>query len=818
MSTAPARTDGVDHSGAGDARVQGLLVGALERVQAVAESRLLDALLAANDVDTGELAAFDLRSSRGAGAVARFLKSRLDAGARGDAAELLESKLLEPQIRGGLLPRDALVGLLEDSEAPVVCLSAGPGWGKTTLLAQWASRSQRPFAWLAVDERDNDPIVLLTYVAAALDRVSPLDSRVFHALASPGASVEATVVPRLGAALAAMDEHVVLALDNVHLVDNPVCLDAIAALARHIPEGSHIALSARGRPVLPLGALRARGLVLEIGPDELRLDEAGARQLLTAGGVDLPKDRIAELTEQTEGWSAGLYLAVVSIRAQRTSAKGGATFSGSNRLVSDYLRTELLEHSPPEELRFLTRTSVLERMSGPLCDVVLEQDGSAAVLESLERSNLFLVPLDDTGEWYRYHHLFRDLLRSELARCDAELVPRLYTRASEWCAANGQPETAIGYAQEAGDAARVADLVERCAAPAYQSGRVATVERWLEWLDAHGELEQNAAVAVLGAIAAAVGGRPAQAARLAEMAERAKASGPLPDGSQSSDGWLAFLSALLCRRGVAAMRADADRAAELIPRGSQVRPSALVVSGIARWLQGEVDEADDIFAEAAEGLEVGAPEPAGVALAERAMLALSDGRWVAAEELAERSLSVLRRASLDEYPTSAAAYAVGARISLHRGDTQRGQELMGRSHQLRPRLTTALPYFSIQVRLELARAYLSIADSAGARTLLREADALVRHQPDLGTLPPQVAELRDSLETMHVDAPGASTLTTAELRLLPYLGTHLSFREMGQRLYLSQHTVKSQAIATYRKLGVNSRSAAVARAHEFGLL
>src|ERR671922_1430762 len=186
--------------------------------------------------------------------------------------ELLESKLLEPQVRSGILPREALVGRLEDAEPPVVCVSAGPGWGKTTLLAQWASRSQRPFAWLSIDERDNDPVVFLTYVAVALDRVSPLDASVFEALASPGVSVDATDVPRLGAALAAMDEHVVLALDDVHLVDNPVCLDAIAALARHVAEGSIVAVSARGGPALPLGALRARGVVLEIGPEDLRLN------------------------------------------------------------------------------------------------------------------------------------------------------------------------------------------------------------------------------------------------------------------------------------------------------------------------------------------------------------------------------------------------------------------------------------------------------------------------------------------------------------------------------------------------------------------
>ena len=233
------------------------------------------------------------------------------------AFELLESKLLPPQGRDGTVLREKLISSAEGSAAmPVVFIFAGPGWGKTTLLAQWAARSQRPFAWVTVDERDNDPIVLLTYVAAALDRVSPLDPSVFEALGSVGVSTEATVVPRLGAALAAMSQEFVLVLDDLHLLDNPVCLDAIAELTRNLPEGSQLALSARGVPALPVAAPRAQGLALEIGPDDLRMDQSEASQLLGAAGVDLPDEEIAELTEHTEGWSAGLYLAALAIRAR----------------------------------------------------------------------------------------------------------------------------------------------------------------------------------------------------------------------------------------------------------------------------------------------------------------------------------------------------------------------------------------------------------------------------------------------------------------------------------------------------------------------
>jgi LuxR family maltose regulon positive regulatory protein len=736
------------------------------------------------------------------------------------AFELLESKLLPPPGRVGSVSRAAIIDRLEARDAArVVCVSAGPGWGKTTLLAQWAARARRPFAWVGVDETDNDPIVLLTYVAVALDRVAPLDGSVFGALASPGVSVEATVVPRLGAALAAMGRPVVLVLDDLHVLENPVCLDAIAALTRHVPAGSQMALSARGRPALPLDALRARGLVLEIGPRDLRMDTAEARQLLTAAGADLPDERVTRFTEETEGWAAGLYLAALSIRVRGVDAGGAAPLSGSDRLVSGYLREELLAHAPPDELRFLTRTAVLERMSGPLCDAVLETSGSAAILESLAGANLFLVPLDGTRELYRYHRLFGGLLRAELARTEPELVPLLLARAADWCEDNGRPETAIGYAQQAGDVDRVARLVEACGQPAHQSGRVATAERWLAWLEEHGALERNAAVAVLGALIAAVQGHPAAAERWADAAERARYDGTLYDGSSSIDSWRALLSAMLCGTGLARMRADAEFAVQMLARGSQFWPTALLLVAISRLLASEVDQADDLLADVAEaGLELGVPEPVGVALGERAAIAIARGAWVDAEELADRAVLVTRRARIDEYPTSALAHAVAVRVALHRGEAPRAHALLTRAQRLRGGLTYATPYLAIQTRLELARAYLTVADAGGARTMLREIDALLRRRPNLGTLISQAEELRTSLQTMRAQAPGASTLTEAELRVLPYLATHLSFREIAERLFLSRHTVKSHAIAIYRKLSVASRTDAVERARDLGLL
>src|SRR3954465_9680577 len=315
--------------------------------------------------------------------------------------ELLESKLRPPRTSGRGILRTALVDQLNRaSDTPVVMLCAGPGYGKTTALAQWAqSPEQRPFAWVSVDQHDNDPVVLLTYVAVALDRVASIDQGVFEALASPGASVEATVIPRLGAALAGLDAPVVLGLDDVHAIDNPQCIDAIVALAGHLAEGSQLALSARDGSALPLGFLRTRGLGLELGSDDLRMDEHEARELLGASGLEITDEDVAELMERTEGWPAGLYLAALSFGTTGVGPRDIAAVTGNNPFVADFLQSEFFAHLPRRELQFLTRTSMLEQMSGPRCDAVLASSGSAEILESLARSNRFVVGLDREEEW-----------------------------------------------------------------------------------------------------------------------------------------------------------------------------------------------------------------------------------------------------------------------------------------------------------------------------------------------------------------------------------------------------------------------------------
>ena len=470
------------------------------------------------------------------------------------------------------------------------------------------------------------------------------------------------------------------------------------------------------------------------------------------------------------------------------------------------------------EVLFLTRTSILDRMSGPLCDAVIGGKRSTTVLERLESRNLLVVPLDRRREWFRYHQLFRELLVSELERREPANVAELNLRAAAWCETNGQPEGAIRHAQQAGDADRVARLVLQLANPVWASGRGTTVMSWMEWFETNGLLERFAAIATHGALMHALLGRPSSTERWAEAAERTMETGTLSDGN-TINGTLAYLRALLCRDGIEAMRRDSQSAWNGLAPESPYRATMLHSEALADLAEGDFDRADALFARAVDAASrVGNQPSLSILLAERGIAAVERNDWSAAAAFAEQAVAIVRDGLYDEYWTSCLVYALSARVALHRGDAAEGRQFIVLAARLRPLLTYALPLTSVQALLEMAQAYLALADPGGARAVLRQADDIFQQRPALGTLPERAAELQARVDTIRTGALGASSLTTAELRLLPLLPTHLSFREIGERLYVSRHTVKTQAISIYRKLGVTSRSETIDRMHELGLL
>jgi LuxR family maltose regulon positive regulatory protein len=741
--------------------------------------------------------------------------------ARGQVFDLVASKLRRPPVRQGTVRRSSLIDRLAQGDGcPVVSVVAPPGYGKTTVLSQWAERNGQSFAWVSVDERDNDPKVLLTYVAEALNAVEPIDERVFDALASPGSSVLGSVVPRLGTAFFSMTAPVALVLDDVHVLRNRECQAALSVLADHVPGGSRLAMAGRAQPPLRVARLRAEGRILEIGPGDLSLDRDEASLLLRAADVVVGQDDVAELHRRTEGWPVGLYLAALYLREGGPLAGAAVSFGGDHRLVSEYVEAEFLARISRQHRVFLTRTAVLERMCGPLCDAVLDGSGSAGVLADLERSNLLLVPLDRRGQWYRYHHLFRDMLLAELERLEPGLISVLHRRAARWHERNGEPSEALGYWMKAGEADAAGRLVGALAFPAYQQGRVATVERWFRWLAEHDAAADQPAAAVLAAMISALTGKPGEAERWAEVAERAAAVASLPDGSASIEPWLALMRALVCRDGAEQMRADAELAAGTMAAGSFWRNSATLYLGMAHLMAGDTGRADALFQDAAAAGRPGGPAVgACVALAERSLLAIAGREWEAAGRHLSRARSVAREANLADYPPITILHAVAARIALHEADRPRALAELTRAQRLRPALTYAVPHLAVQARIELARCHLALSDIAAARILLQEVTEVLTRRPGLGVFAGQAADLRSELSRVRSSsALGASALTAAELRLLPMLSTHLSFREIGEEMFLSPHTVKSQAISLYRKLGASSRNQAVTRARELGLL
>jgi LuxR family transcriptional regulator, maltose regulon positive regulatory protein len=739
-------------------------------------------------------------------------------GLRPESFPLLESKLCPTPPRTGTVTRAALVNRLRAARgATVAVVSAPAGYGKTTLLAEWGRRDERPFAWLSLDEAENDPTVFLTYLAAALDRVEALDPAVFKALSGARSSPQ-SIVARLGRSLASLRSPIVLALDDVHVLRAPACIDALATLVDQLPAGSQLVLASRTAPKLPLGKLRAEGRVIEVGPDDLSLTAREAQALLTGAGLKLAEHEVAALTRSTEGWPAGLYLAALSLRASSQGGRSAAGFRGDDRYISDYFRLVLLESLPEAEIEFLTRASVLDRMCGQLCDHVLERSDSSIDLERLERSNLFVVPLDHERRWYRFHHLFRDMLEDEFERREPGLAGRLSGRAADWHVAHGDVEGAIDYAHAGGDGGRVIELVGIAAHPAYQSGRFATVERWLARLEEEHELTQNTALAVLGAWTHALRGRPEAARRWAQVADDGPEDAVMPDGGPAL-AWTSALRAAMCPNGIEAMREDAEAAVRSAFPGSQATATAALLLGIAHVLDGDEVGGAAMLAEVGElAVEVGATDNATLALATRSLLANARDDAAEAEALALQARDLVDSAHVEDYASSALTYVASARAALRHNNWTRAATDIERATQLTPLLTYALPWLAVQVRLELTRAHLSLVSWSAAAAVMAEVDELLARRPKLGVLNAQAAELQRRLATGNQhDDNWASSLTGAELRLLPLLTTHLSFREIAERLFVSRNTVKTQAISVYRKLGVSSRSEAIERATELGL-
>ena len=568
---------------------------------------------------------------------------------------LLATKLHMPGPRAGLVPRPRLLARLDEGLARGLVLVCGPaGYGKTVLLADWARRGGPPVAWLSLDAGDNDPARFWRHAVAALDRARPgTGDRVAPLLGPPAPSSFGGLVTALINDLAGGEARLVL--DDYHVIGARQVHESLAFLAEHRPAGICVVLASRSDPPLPLARLRARGQLTEIRAAELRFTPAEAAELLRHAASALPDGSVAALAARTEGWPAGLQLAALSLRGHDDAAGFVAAFTGSHRYVLDYLAEEVLEQQDQQLRTFLLETSVLDRLSGPLCDAVTGREGSQALLEQAERAGLFVIPLDEVRGWWRYHHLFADLLRARLHQEQPGRLARLHYNAAAWYYEHDLADDAIGHAAAAGETAWAARIIEQHFDLVYNiRGEAATIHRWLSVLPAE-VVRSRPRLLLAQAIMAATSGRLHVVEPLLDTVECAPpgwADEPFEPSAGVAASFLVNVPALtrLLRGYLAQFGGGAEATAaftaqalaEIKPGERLLNSSAHRFLAVAEWLCGRLTEAERALASSVTGWrEAGHLTTTALRWYELVLILCAQGRLDAAVLTCEQALGSL---------------------------------------------------------------------------------------------------------------------------------------------------------------------------------
>jgi LuxR family maltose regulon positive regulatory protein len=729
---------------------------------------------------------------------------------------LLEAKFAIPEPHPGGVSRAELIEAARTSERRVIGVSAPAGYGKSTLLAQWARSEPRPVAWVSLDRLDDDPAALLTLLATAHARISSGSGDLVTDMGGGrGESILGRAAPRLASAFRTSPSPFVLMLDDLHELRSPDCHDVLGVVVAGIPRGSQFVAASRSEEP-HVSQHRVTGDAWEIGASDLAFDAAGAEQIFSEAHVDLTREEALVVTDRTEGWPAGLYLAALIARHN-----GGAVsrVSGDDRYLADYLYRESLMHLSEDTQRFLRRTAVLDQLSGPLCDALTGEAGATQQLRDLEDTNMFLIPLDRRREWYRYHALFREFLLAELERVEPDVIMKLHLRAADWYESNGSAVTALEHLLHTTERDRSVRLMTELTLATYEAGQISTVQRWLSTVG-DAAVEAHPPLAVLAGWITTLSAQTAEAQRWASIIDATSYDLTPEDGTASFDSARAMLRSIMCPAGPQQAMTDATLAVTEEPPWSPWRDQALALSAEAHLLVGEVQQAVALFEESsAKAATTGDTDATILSESELALLAMDRGRWAEAVEHEDRALAAIEGTRMHDYATSVLAFAGAARLAVHRGDLEEANRRLTQAMRARPSLTFMVPYLAVRLRLHLAKVYFAMADASTARHLLREIDDIMLRRPALGALAEEVSEFRDLLASdAQVEGTGGPPLTSAELRLLPYLQTHLTLREIGERLFVSRNTVSSEVSSIYRKLGVSSRGAAVEQATTIGLL
>jgi len=657
---------------------------------------------------------------------------------------LLETKLLLPRPRQQAVARPRLSALLEAArDAPVTLVSAPPGFGKTTLLSAWATgdlpQAGRAVAWVSLDEQDRQG-GFWTYLLLAIDRALPGTATAALTLLQSGqATIEAVLAGVVNELSVSADE-VTVVLDDYHLADGPEIAEGMTFLVDHLPPQLHLVVSTRADPRLPLARLRARGELVEVRASDLRFsgDEVAA-YLNDLNGLGLPASALGALEARTEGWAAALQLAVLSLRDRADATGFIDRFTGDDRFVVDYLVDEVLDRQPDDVRRFLLDTSVLTALAAPLCDAVSPpHDGGGparSMLDLLDRQNLFLVPLDDQRRWYRYHHLFGDVIRAHLLQERPADVPELHRRASRWYDEAGRPEEAVRHALAAGDVGLAADLVELAIPELGRNRRESVVRRWVDELPA--DVVRDRPVLAIGLVGALMASNEFDGVEQRLRDLEVTLSRPSADLVVVDHAELARVPAAIemFRAALALVGGDSagaiDRASAAIAAAPAdddfTSAAASGIAGLAHWASGDIVRAHDRYLAAARGLgRVGRiADVLGCSLT-LADLELALGRLTEAEQTLHDGLALAERhrpegeRGPEVMRGTADMLVASSRAAWHRNDLSTAAELLRRADDLGE--AAGLPQNPYRWRVAMARLRAAERDWPAALELLDEAE------------------------------------------------------------------------------------------------
>jgi LuxR family transcriptional regulator, maltose regulon positive regulatory protein len=755
------------------------------------------------------------------------------AGAAGGAASglaggaMVAASMLHPPVaRPGTVVRQGLLDRLTESLAAKLVLVVAPaGGGKTSLLREWWSAGEDSGrAWLSIETAHNDPARFWSSVIAAIGTVSPgIGAAALEALAPLGARPPACVEPLLINDLAAMPGRVTLVLDDFHLITNQDVLACFGFLVEHLPPTLGLVVATRSDPALPLARLRARGEMAEIRAGELSFSEAEAAQLLNGTlGLALPPDEVHALWQRTEGWAAGLYLAGLSLRGYKDNdpARFIRAFAGDDRHIFDYLAAEVLGGLPPQIRSFLLRTSVLDRCCGSLCDAVTGSSGSQSLLEEIERSQLFLVPLDNARRWYRYHGLFAEMLRRELDRSEPGLAPLLHRRASGWHRQQGPVTEAINHAILAGDVTDARELIAAHWSDVLDEGLAETVESWLDRMPP-AIVAEDARMCLIRGLAAYHGGGLEDVERWLAAAEATAPMGPIRHGPTSVESGTCYLRAAYRHHmGDLAGAESASRQAvemELETGSAQWRAPALAMLGATLFWRGQDADASGLFEQVIGQAHPPASQLPGLwALSCMSAIAARQGDRETAGRYLREAADLAARCRLEGSWATVTADLTSAGLLADRGELIEAEAVAG----------TALEHARRrQARLETAAALLCLAriharagPTAEASARISEATDLISQCQDPGILTGLLAETEHLAgRAALVPAPRnpgrarrPDGLTAREAEVLTLLTQGCTNLEIAARLVVSVHTVERHLQNAYRKVGVRNRADAAA--------